>query len=78
MITGPCNGIQSEIGVCRPNLIGDPMKFSGSRTKQDRENQWSNPNAFEAAFQSNPAILTAPDPTIYNEWWQFGNMGAAQ
>ena len=23
----------------------------------------------------NPAILTAPDPSIYNEWWQFGNMG---
>ena len=75
VINAPCNGLQGEIGVCRPNLIGNPNQFSGSRSKVDRENQWFNPNAFQAAFQTNPAILTAPDPTIYNEWWQFGNMG---
>ena len=51
VITAPCNGIQSEIGICRPNLIGDPNKFSGSRSKIDRENQWLNPNAFQAAFK---------------------------
>jgi Carboxypeptidase regulatory-like domain len=75
VINAPCNGLQGEIGICRPNLIGDPNQFSGSRSKVDRQNQWFNPNAFQAAFQTNPAILTAPDPTIYNEWWQFGNMG---
>jgi hypothetical protein len=69
LITGPCDGIQSEIGVCRPNFIRDPNKGAHS------QNQWFNPSAFQAAFQTNPAILTAADPTIYNEWWQFGNMG---
>jgi hypothetical protein len=69
LVTAPCNGIQSEIGVCRPNFIGDPN--TGAHT----QNQWFNANAFQAAFQTNPAILTAPDPTIYDEWWQFGNMG---
>jgi hypothetical protein len=75
VIRAPCDGIQGEIGICRPNLVGDPNKFTGSRSKTDRENQWFNPNAFEAAFQTNPAIATAADPTIYDEWWQFGNMG---
>jgi hypothetical protein len=65
-ITGPCNGI-----TCRPNFIGDPNSGPGVHT----QNQWFNPNAFEAAFQTNPAILTAPDPSIYNQWWQFGTMG---
>jgi hypothetical protein len=65
-----CNGIS-----CRPNLIGDPNAFSGSRSKQDRQNQWFNPNAFEAPFGSNPAIINAADPSVYGEWWQFGNMG---
>lgn len=69
-ISGPCNAIN-----CRPNLIGDPNKFSGSRTKQDQENQWWNPAAFSAAFGSDPAILTAPDPSVFDQWWQFGNMG---
>lgn len=59
----------------RPNLIGNPNKFSGARTRQDQENQWLNPNAFEAPFGSNPAILTAPDPSVFDEWWRFGNMG---
>jgi hypothetical protein len=75
VITAPCDGLQSEIGICRPNFIGDPNQFSGSRSKIDRENQWFNPNAFEAAFQTNPAVATAADPTIYDAWWQFGNMG---
>ena len=65
VITAPCNGLQSEIGMCRPNLIGDPNQFSGSRSKVDRENQWFNPNAFQAAFQTNPPSDCA-DPTIYN------------
>jgi hypothetical protein len=69
VITAPCDGIQSEIGVCRPNLIGNPNQGGGT------QNQWWNPNAFQAAFQTNPAILTAPDPTVYAAWWQFGNMG---
>ncbi len=69
-ISGPCNAMS-----CRPNLVGDPMKFSGSRTRQDQENQWLNPAAFTASFGSDPAILSAPDPSVFDQWWQFGNMG---
>jgi len=68
VISGPCDGIQSEIGVCRPNLIGNPN--TGAHT----QNQWFNPNAFQAAFQTNPNVLTAADPTTYAAWWQFGTM----
>jgi hypothetical protein len=70
VITAPCDGIQSEIGVCRPDLIGNP-----NAAGYHNQNQWFNPNAFQAAFQSNPAVLTAADPTTYAAWWQFGNMG---
>jgi hypothetical protein len=66
VISGPCNAL-----TCRPNFIGDPNSGPGVHT----QNQWFNPNAFEAVFQTNPAVLNAPDPSIYNEWWQFGNMG---
>ena len=74
VINAPCNGIQGEIGVCRPNLIGNP-NFSGSRSRADQENQWFNPAAFEPAFGSNPAILTAPDPSVFDSWWRFGTSG---
>jgi hypothetical protein len=67
-INGPCNAIN-----CRVNLLGDPT-FSGSRSRQDQENQWWNPAAFSPSFGSNPAILTAPDPSVFDSWWQFGNM----
>jgi len=70
-INAPCNAMS-----CRPNLIGDPNQFSGSRTRQDEQNQWWNPAAFEAPFGSNPAILTAPDPSVFDQWWVFGNMAS--
>jgi hypothetical protein len=69
-VTGPCNAL-----TCRPNLNDDPNQFSGPRTKQDRQNAWFNPNAFSAVFQTDPRVLSAPDPTIYDAWWQFGSMG---
>jgi hypothetical protein len=72
-INGPCNAIG-----CRVNLIGDPRTFSGSRSRQDKEDQWLNPAAFEAGFGSNPALLNAPDPRVFDQWWQFGNMGLRQ
>ena len=58
----------------RPNLIGDP-RFHGNRSRQEQENQWFNPAAFEAPFGSDPAIINAPDPSVFDEWWRFGNMG---
>jgi hypothetical protein len=51
------------------------MQFSGSRSKQDRENQWFNPAAFQPVFGNDPAILTSSDPTQYDSWWRFGTMG---
>ena len=68
-INAPCNELS-----CRPNLIGDP-RFNGDRSRQEEQNQWFNPAAFEAPFGSNPEILNAADPSIYDEWWRFGNMG---
>ena len=26
-------------------------------------------------MRSNPALLNAPDPSVFDEWWRFGNMG---
>jgi hypothetical protein len=70
-INAPCNAIN-----CRPNLIDDPTKFSSSRSRQDQQNQWWNLAAFSAPFGTDPAILTAPDPSVFDSWWQFGNMSA--
>ncbi len=78
--TGPCDGIS-----CRPNLIGDPSRGRGSKTRQQLENQWFDPSAFEAPFGSDPAVIQAvstgfyPDgtPFDYNSdiYWRFGNIG---
>ncbi len=70
----------------RPNLVGNPSAGRGSMNKQQRENQWYNPNAFTAPFGSDPALLKAlstgvnPDGSAvdYNAvdaWWNFGNVG---
>lgn len=56
-VTGPCNAV-----TCRTNLIGDPNAFTGTRTKQDRENQWLNANAFSAVFQSDPRVADCIGP----------------
>jgi hypothetical protein len=69
-INGPCNGI-----TCSVDLLGNPRKFSGSRNRQDDQNQWFNPAAYGPSFGSDPAILTASDPSAFDAWWRFGNMG---
>jgi hypothetical protein len=79
--TAPCNAIS-----CTPNLIGNPSAGRGGKTRSQLENQWFNPNAFEAPFGSNPTVIQevttglAPDGTPLNfntldPWWQFGNAG---
>ncbi len=81
MITGPCNGI----GSCRPNIIGNPAAGRSGNLAQ-RENQWWNPNAFEANFGNDPTVIQEvstglnPDGTPFNynsldSWWQYGNEG---
>jgi hypothetical protein len=85
-IRGPCNGLTGEIGVCRPDLIGNPASGRGSKTRQQLEDQWFNPAAFQAPFGSDPAVIRAvstgsnPDGTpfdynAFDPWWQFGTAG---
>ncbi|MGI8961816.1 MAG: TonB-dependent receptor domain-containing protein, partial [Bryobacteraceae bacterium] len=68
-ITGPCNGV-----TCRPNLVGDPTSFGGSRTKAQQIAQWFNPAAFAPVFGNDPAFWANPDVNS-NSWWQFGTAG---
>lgn len=81
VISSPCNGMS-----CRPNLIGNPAAERSQKTRQQQENQWYNPAAFEAPFGSDPSVIQAistgfyPDgtPLNYNtldQWWTFGNIG---
>jgi hypothetical protein len=69
----------------RPNLIGNPAAGRSSKTRQQKETQWFNPNAFEAPYGSDPAMITAattgyladgvtPVSTL-DSWWTFGNIG---
>ena len=78
--SGAGNGISG-----RPNLIGNPAAGRSGKTRQELENQWYNPAAFEAPFGSDPAVITAattgyladgvtPVSTL-DQWWQFGNIG---
>jgi hypothetical protein len=80
LFTSPCDGIS-----CRPHLIGNPSAGRSQETRQQKENQWFNPAAFEAPFGSDPAVIQGastgvnPDGTPFNYnsdiWWTFGNTG---
>jgi hypothetical protein len=81
--SAPCNAIS-----CRPNLVGNAKAGQGSQSRQQLENQYFNPNAFEAPFGSDPTVaqeittgLTPQGmPLSFNtldQWWQFGNSAAA-
>ncbi len=70
---------------CLPNLIGDPAQGRGSKNRQQLENQWYDPSAFEAPFGSSPTAInvatTGSDPatglntgTLDSEW-VYGNTG---
>ncbi len=75
LFTSPCNGIS-----CRPNLIGDPSRGRGSKTRQQLEDQYFDPTAFEAPFGSDPVVIQAitngtADLNALDVWWQFGDIG---
>jgi hypothetical protein len=75
LFSSPCNGVS-----CRPNLIGDPSRGRGSKTRQQLENQWFDPSAFEAPFGSDPSVIQAisngtADLNALDVWWRFGNVG---
>ena len=73
--SGPCNGV-----TCRPNLIGDPSRGRAGKNRQQKENQWWDPSAFEAPFGSDPAVIQAisngtADFNSLDQFWQFGTAG---
>ncbi len=75
LFTSPCNGIS-----CRPNLIGNPSQGRGSKSRQELENQYFNPSAFEAPYGSDPAVIQGItngtiDLNSLDQWWRFGNIG---
>ena len=54
----PCNDL---VAVPISSAIHVSMEV---RSRQEQQNQWFNPAAFEAPFGSDPAILNAPDPSV--------------
>ena len=68
-INAPCNAIS-----CRPNLLGDPNFQRLSHRDKTRRTSGGTRRLSQPAFGSNPAILTASDPSVFDSWWQFGNM----
>jgi hypothetical protein len=72
-VTGPCNNL-----TCRPNLIGNPSAGRSGKTRQQLEDQYFNPNAFEPVFGSDPSVLAdLLNGTNLNrdEFWRFGTAG---
>jgi hypothetical protein len=83
--TGPCDGAYSTLS-CRPNLVGDISAGRTSKTKQQREQQWYNPDAFCPAWGCDQALTTAlyngvwadgtaVDYNAVDAYWQLGNSG---
>lgn len=76
LITSPCNAVS-----CRPDLIANPASGRSSKTRQQVENQWFNPAAFQAPFGSDPATIAAissgtADFNALDAWWHYGTIGA--
>lgn len=75
-VSGPCNQV-----TCRVNLIGDPNAGRSQLTRYQQEQQYFNPNAFQAPFGSNPAIIqiatsgTVAQQDQYNQFYSFGTAG---
>jgi hypothetical protein len=75
-INGPGNSLTSRV-----NLIGNPSAGRSGKSRYALEQQWYNPNAFQAVFGSDPAIIklattgTAQQKDAYNEFWRFGTAG---
>jgi hypothetical protein len=81
VFVGPCNAI-----TCRPNLVGDPSHGRGSKSRQQLENQYFDPSAFQGVFGGDPTVIqevstglnpdgTSFDYNAFNPWWQFGTSG---
>ncbi len=75
-IRGPRNGLTNRV-----NVVGDPAAGRAGKTRYQLEQEWFNPNAFQAVFGSDPAIInlvTNGTPTeldAINEYWRFGTAG---
>ena len=80
-----CSGAYGYLS-CLPNLVGDLSAGRSGKTKEQRAQQWYNPNAFCPPWGCDQALTTAissgvwPDgsPVDLNavdEYWQLGNSG---
>jgi hypothetical protein len=75
-ITGPSNVLTSRV-----DLIGDPNAGRSSKSRYQVEQQWYNPNAFEAVFGSDPSIIqiatngTPQQKDQHDEFYRFGTAG---
>ena len=83
-IAGPCNPLEAATAPpfgCRPNLIGDPNAGRSSKSRYQQQQQWFNPNAFEAVFGSDPSIIalatsgTPQQLDQHDEFWRYGTAG---
>ena len=80
-----CDGAYGYLS-CQPNLVGDLSAGRSGKTKQQRAEQWYNPNAFCPPWGCDQALTTAlssgswPDGTsvdlnTVDAYWQLGNSG---
>ena len=79
-----CDGAYGYLS-CRPNLVGDLSAGRSSKTEQQRQQQWYNPNAFCAPWGCDQSLTTtiwdaqnAGDYDTLNSidaYWQLGNAG---
>ena len=67
-------------------MIGDLSAGRSSKTRQQQENQWYNPNALAPPFGADPTVLyeyttgvdlngDPVDPNTVDAFWKFGNAG---
>jgi Carboxypeptidase regulatory-like domain len=81
VFSAPCNAMS-----CLPNLVGNLSAGRSSKSRQQQEDQWFNPDAFTAPFGGDPATIQAISTGFYsdgssvdfntlNSWWTFGTSG---
>jgi hypothetical protein len=77
---GPCNGAYS-LPSCLPNAVGDLSAGRSSKTRQQLQQQWYNPDALCASWGCDQALTTALSnngrdfQNTVDSYWQLGTAG---
>jgi hypothetical protein len=80
-----CDGAYGYLS-CQPNLVGDLSAGRSGKTKQQRAEQWYNPDAFCPPWGCDQALTTAISTGVWADgtavdlnavdaYWQLGNSG---